>query len=52
LAALKALLRDLNDAKLMYPGDVSIVRLRRELMAKIAELEKKVPVIEPRVQQW
>jgi hypothetical protein len=49
LAALKAFLHDLKDAKLMYPGDISIVRLRRNLMAKIAELEnRQKPTVSPR----
>jgi len=41
LAAIKALLRDLQTAKLIYPDDLSILSLKRSLKAKIAELEKR-----------
>ena len=40
LAAMKALLRDLENSKLIYPDDLNIVRLKRDLCAKITELEK------------
>lgn len=40
LAAMKALLRDLENTKLIYPDGLNIVRLRRDLRAKITELEK------------
>jgi hypothetical protein len=40
LTALKALLRDLENTKLIYPDDISILSLKRDLKAKIASLEK------------
>jgi hypothetical protein len=40
LAAMKALLHDLQNTKLIFPDDISILSLRRELRARIAECEK------------
>ena len=40
IAAIKALLRDLENTKLIFPDDVSILSLRRELKARIAQFEK------------
>ena len=37
---MKALLKDLENTKLIYPGGLNIVRLKRDLRAKITELEK------------
>jgi len=40
VAAMKALLQDLENATLIFPDDISILSLRRELRARIAELEE------------
>ena len=40
VAALKALLRDLENTRLIFPDDISILNLRRDLRAKIANFEK------------
>ena len=40
LAGMKALLRDLENTKLIYPDGLNIIRLKRDLRAKITELEK------------
>ena len=40
LTALKDLLRDLENTKLIYPDDISILSLKRDVKAKIASLEK------------
>jgi len=40
LTALKALLRDLENSKLIYPDDLSILSLKRDLKKKIAALEE------------
>ena len=50
LTAMKARLRDLENTKLIYLDDLSIVRLRRELRAKVTELEKRQALAEPEVQ--
>lgn len=41
LDAMKASLRDLQNVKLLGPNDLDILSLRRELRAKIADLEKR-----------
>lgn len=41
LDAMKASLRDLQNVKLLSPNDLDILSLRRELRAKIADLEKR-----------
>ena len=41
LDAMKASLRDLQNVKLLSPSDLDILSLRRELRAKIADLEKR-----------
>lgn len=46
LIALKTLLRDLENTKLIYPDDISILSLKRDLTAKIASLKKQQPIIE------
>ena len=40
LTALKALLCDLENTKLIYRDDISISSLKRDLKARIASLEK------------
>ena len=44
LSAMKALLRDLENAELIYPDDISALSVRRDLTAKIAALEKNAAV--------
>ena len=39
VAALKALLRDLENTKLIFPDDISILKLRRDLRTKIANFQ-------------
>ena len=51
VAAIKALLRDLENTQLIYPDGLSILSLRRDLKAKIAELEKcQVTLADPDAQ--
>ena len=40
LSALKALLRDLENTKVIYPAGLNILTLKHDLRRKIAELEK------------
>jgi hypothetical protein len=40
---MKACLRDLENVKTLSPDDPQIVRLKKNLRKKIAELEKDVP---------
>jgi len=47
LLAMKALLRDLENAELNYPDDISALSVRRDLTAKIAALEKTHQPIAP-----
>jgi len=49
IKALKALLRDLENTKLIYPDDINVLRLKRELKAKIDSLEKTPqPIVQKR----
>ena len=40
VSAMKALLHDLENTRLIFPDDISILSLRRDLRARIAEFEK------------
>jgi len=40
IMAIKALLHDLENTKLIFPDDISILSLRRDLKARIAQFEK------------
>jgi hypothetical protein len=47
ITALKALLRDLENTRLIYPDDIDILSLKRDLKTKIASLEKtQEPIVE------
>jgi len=41
IAAMKALLHDLENTKLIFPDDISILSLRRDLRARIAQFEAR-----------
>ena len=40
ITALKALLRNLEHTRLIYPDDINVLRLKRELKTRIDSLEK------------
>ena len=43
LGAMKALLRDLENAKVIYPAGLNVLALKHDLREKIAELENRQP---------